>query len=299
MLLLRKQLKIGTRGSKLALWQAEFAKKRLEDKGFECEIVPIKTSGDKTDKPLYQLGGKGLFIKEIEKALLDKTIDIAVHSLKDMSVFEDERFDFIVFERDYWEDIFVSFEGNFLEIKKNARVGTSSLRRRAELLQYRDDFEFVDLRGNLDTRLKKLRDGEVDAIVVSKSGLKRLGLYDEAYMYDLRFATPAAGQGVIAVEFLSDFEFRDELKQLEDEKTRICIDSERAFVRQFNASCNYPIGALARFEQDEFFMQITYGFVDNLRRVIKYSRRDISPLFVFSDVVEYVKKKVKDYENRG
>ncbi len=291
MLLLGKQLRIGTRASKLALWQANFAKKKLEQLGFECEIVPIKTEGDRTDKPLYSLGGKGLFVKEIEKALLNKGIDVAVHSLKDMSVYDSDDFDFIVFERDFYQDTFVSFKGNLLELESGAKIGTTSLRRRAEILCVKRDVEFVDLRGNLDTRLKKLKKGVVDGIVVSKSGLVRLGLYDEGYMYDLEFMIPAAGQGVVAVEFLKDFEFKEKIKELEDKKTRVCVDAERAFIRQMNASCNYPIGAHAYFDGNEFCMSVMYGCPKDLTRSIRYTSRDSSVMFVIADVMDYVERK--------
>ncbi len=291
MLLLGKQLRIGTRASKLALWQANFAKEKLEQLGFECEIVPIKTEGDKTDKPLYSLGGKGLFVKEIEKALLDKRIDVAVHSLKDMSVYDSDDFDFIVFERDFYQDTFVSFKGNLLEIERGAKIGTTSLRRRAEILRVKRDVEFVDLRGNLDTRLKKLKEGALDGIVVSKSGLVRLGLYDESYMYDLEFMIPAAGQGVVAVEFLKDFEFKEKIKELEDGRTRVCVDVERAFVRQMNASCNYPIGAHAYFDGNEFCMSVMYGCPKDLIKEIRYTRCDSSVMFVITDVMDYVERK--------
>ncbi len=290
MFFLRTQLKLGTRSSKLALWQANFVKEKLEDLGFECTVVPIKTQGDKTDKPLYEFGGKGLFVKELEQALLDKRIDVAVHSLKDMSVYEDERFEFIVLERDYWQDTFVSYKGNLLDLPTKATIGTSSLRRRAEILRVKPDIEFVDFRGNLDTRLKKLRNGEVDGIVVSKSGLKRLGLYDESCMYDLEFVIPAAGQGVIALEFLGNSSYKDEFKKLEDKKTRVCVDAERTFVRQLNASCNYPIGAFCFFDEDKFCMRVMYGFVDNLAKTIRYSVCDRSPIFVLSEIIKYVER---------
>ncbi|WP_051904309.1 hydroxymethylbilane synthase [Hippea jasoniae] len=294
MFLFSQQLKIGSRSSKLALWQAEFVAKQLKSLGIDSTIVPIKTQGDKIDKPLYEFGGKGLFIKELEKALIDGQIDIAVHSLKDMSVFEDKTFEFVVLKRDYHVDTFVSFKGNIFELEKHAKIGTSSLRRQAELLRLRDDIEFMPLRGNLDTRLKKLKSGVVDGIVVSKSGLMRLGLYDEYYMYDLDVVVPAAGQGVIAVEFLRDSPFKDDLKKLEDEETRVCIEAERSFVVQLNASCNYPIGAYAYFNKDgEFCMRVSYGFVDNLKRLIRFSLCDRSPIFVLSKVVDEVLKRIK------
>ena len=294
MLFLGKHLTIGSRASKLALWQAELVKSRLEKLGFECSVEPVKTEGDKIDKPLYQIGGKGLFVKELEKALLDKKIDIAVHSLKDMSVYENREFDFVVLERDYCDDTLVSFKGNLLEVEPGFRIGTTSLRRRAEILRVKPDVEFVDLRGNLDTRLKKLKEGVVDGIVVSKSGLVRLGLYDESYMFDLKFMIPAAGQGVVAVEYLRGCEFEEGLKSLEDEKTRVCVDAERTFVRHLNASCNYPIGAYAHFDGDEFCMSVMYGCVNDLRRSIRYSKCSNSPLFVLSQVIEYVEGKLRE-----
>jgi len=291
MFLFGKQLKIGTRASKLALWQANFAKEKLEQLGFKCDIVPIRTEGDKTEKPLYNLGGKGLFVKEIERALINREIDIAVHSLKDMSVYDSGDFDFIVFERDFYQDTFVSFKGNLLEFGSGAKIGTTSLRRRAEILRVKSDVEFVDLRGNLDTRLKKLEKGIVDGIVVSKSGLVRLGLYDENYMYDLEFMIPAAGQGVIAVEFLKDFEFGEKIKELEDKKTRVCVDAERVFVSRMNASCNYPIGAHAYFDSSEFCMSVMYGCPKDLTKAIRYTSRDSSVMFVIADVMDYVERK--------
>ncbi len=288
MLFLGKQLRIGTRASKLALWQAGFVKEKLEQLGFECEIIPIKTEGDKTKKPLYDLGGKGLFVKEIEKALIDKEIDVAIHSLKDMSVYGSDEFEFVVFERDFYQDTFVSFKGNLLELRSGANIGTTSLRRRAEILRVKRSIEFVDLRGNLDTRLKKLIEGAIDGIVVSKSGLVRLGLYDESYMYDLEFMIPSAGQGVVAIEFLKDFGFKEEIKKLEDEQTRVCIDAERAFVRQLNASCNYPIGAHAYFDGNEFCMSVMYGCPKDLTKTIRYTSCDNSVMFVITDVIDYV-----------
>jgi len=293
MLLFGKQLKIGTRGSKLALWQANFVREQLAKLDIECEIVPIKTEGDKIKSPLYELGGKGLFIKEIEKALLDGTIDIAVHSLKDMSVFESEEFDFVTIERDDWRDAFVSFQGGIFEIKKGAVVGTTSLRRRSELYRLREDFEFVDLRGNLDTRLKKLKNGEVDAIVVSKAGLLRLGVFDSTYMYELESVVPAAGQGIIAVEFLRNSKYGEYVRKLEDKKTRICADCERSFVGQMNASCNYPIGAHAFFADGSFCMDVMFGFPNDITKNIRFSFCSVSVLETLSRCTDEISKAVK------
>ena len=294
MFLFGKQLKIGTRGSKLAIWQADFVKNKLENIGFKCAIKTIKTQGDKIDKPLYEFGGKGLFVKEIEKALLDGSVDIAIHSLKDMSVFEDDKFDFIVLKRDNWQDTFVSRKGNVFEIKENAKIGTTSLRRRAELYRLRNDFEFVDLRGNLDTRLAKLDRGEIDAIVVSKSGLERLGFYDNRYMHDLESVVPSAGQGVICIQFLKDSDYKERIKKIEDKTTKICIDSERSFVRQLNASCSYPIGAHAFFSNDNSFcMDVMYGFVDDITKSIRYSVCESSILHTLSKCIDETEKRIK------
>ncbi len=290
MLLLGKQLKIGTRGSKLALWQANFVKNKLKQLGFESEVTIIKTQGDKIKQPLYELGGKGLFIKEIELALVEGGIDIAVHSLKDMSVFESDRFDFVTMKRDDERDVFVSLKGGIFEIAKGATIGTTSLRRRAELYRLRSDFKFVDLRGNLDTRLKKLENGEIDAVVVSKAGLLRLGLYDRSFMYDLESVVPAAGQGIIAIEFLRDFEHRDKIKMLEDRKTRLCADCERSFVAQLNASCNYPIGAYAFFVGEKFCMDVMYGFVNDITKSLRFSFCSSSVLETLSRCVDEINR---------
>ncbi len=294
MLFFGKQLKIGTRGSKLALYQAELVKKQLEKMGFVCSIETIKTQGDKIDKPLYDFGGKGLFVKDIEQALLDYDIDIAVHSLKDMSIFENDEFEFVVLKRDFWQDTFISHKGNIFEIEKNAKVGTTSLRRRAELYRIRSDLNFVDLRGNLDTRLAKLEKGEIDAIVVSKAGLKRLGFYDNGYMYDLESVIPSAGQGVVAAQFLKASEYKEAFKNLEDKTTRVCIDVERSFVRQLNASCNYPIGAHAFFaKDDDFCMDAMYGFVDDITKSIRCSVCESSILFTLSRCIDEIEKGIK------
>ncbi len=293
MFLFRKQLKIGTRGSKLALWQANFIKKKLADIGFDSDIVTIKTKGDIIKKPLYEFGGKGLFIKEIETALLNKQIDIAVHSLKDMSVYDSYDFEFITLKRDDYRDVFVSYQGGLFEIKKGARIGTTSLRRRTQLYAIRDDFLFENLRGNLDTRLKKLKDGEVDAIVVSKSGLIRLGLYDKDYMYDIDSIIPSAGQGVIAIEFLKGFEYKEKLRSLEDKTTRVCVDAERTFVKQLNASCSYPIGAHTYFVEKKCCMDVMYGYLDDIAKYEKLSFCSDSVIYTLSYCIDEMQKRIE------
>ncbi len=292
MLFLGKRIKIGTRGSKLALWQANFVKNKLKSFGINSEIVVIKTKGDLIkDKPLYSFGGKGLFIMEIENQLIERNIDIAVHSLKDMSVFDNGVFDSVFLKRDTHKDVLISHKGSLFDLPKGAKIGTTSLRRRSEIYNRREDLEFADLRGNLDTRLKKLEDSQVDAIVVSKAGLLRLGLFDERYMYDLNIIS-SAGQGIIAVEFLKDFEFKKHMYEQEDEQTRDCAQAERAYVKALNASCNYPIGAYAYRKNGQFCMDVMYGFVNDITRNLHYNLCAENSQEAVDKAVAYIKSKL-------
>ena len=292
MFFLGKRIKIGTRGSKLALWQANFVKNKLKSFGINSEIVVIKTKGDLIkDKPLYSFGGKGLFIMEIENQLIKRNIDIAVHSLKDMSVFDNGVFDSVFLKRDTHKDVLISHKGNLFDLPKGAAIGTTSLRRRSEIYKKREDLEFTDLRGNLDTRLKKLEDSQVDAVVVSKAGLLRLGLFDERYMFDLDIIS-SAGQGIIAVEFLKDFEFKKHIYEQEDEQTRDCAQAERAYVKALNASCNYPIGAYAYRKNGRFCMDVMYGFINDITRNLHYNLCAENSQEAIDKAVAYIKNKL-------
>lgn len=252
-----KTIKIGTRKSILAMWQAKKVAGILQNNGYKTEIIGVVSKGDLLTTPLYEVGGKGLFCSALEEKLLNHTIDIAVHSVKDLSVVLDDRLPLkFTLNRDSHKDCLVSFSGDLMKLAQKSKIGTTSLRRRAELFHLRNDLEFVDLRGNLDTRLKKLKNKEVDAIVVSKSGLLRLGLYDSTYHFDLNI-TPCAGQGVIGIQTrLSEF---DDLVFLNDEDTKICIELERSFVRALNASCNFPIGAYAYMDKNQICMRTMYA----------------------------------------
>src|SRR5208337_3483046 len=219
-------LRIGSRGSILARWQAEFVRKQLfQVSGVEAEIVIIKTSGDKMQQaPLTQIGGKGIFIKELEEALLEETVDLAVHSVKDIPTETPRRLHFpAVCRRDDVRDCLVSHKGAALaNLKQGARVGTSSLRRQAQLRHHRPDLDIRELRGNVDTRLRKVESGEYDAIVLSKAGLDRLGWgqkITEALSPEI--SLPAVGQGAIAIEArVNDTEAADILGKLDDAETR-------------------------------------------------------------------------------
>jgi len=268
-----KHLRIGSRGSILARWQAEFVRKQLfQVAGIEAEIIIIKTSGDKMQQaPLTQLGGKGIFIKELEEALLDESVDIAVHSVKDIPTETPGRLHFpAVCRRDDVRDCVVSHTGTPLaNLRQGARVGTSSLRRQAQLRHYRPDLDLRELRGNVDTRLRKVESGEYDAIVLSKAGLDRLGWaakITEALSTDI--SLPAVGQGAIAIESrLKDQDTTEVLGKLDDPETRTAIIAERALLAALQGGCQVPLGAWARLERGELVMEAVVCSVDGTQYV--------------------------------
>jgi hydroxymethylbilane synthase len=268
-----KHLRIGTRGSLLAKWQAESVRKQLFAlAGVEAEIVIIKTSGDKMQQaPLSQIGGKGIFIKELEDALLDESIDLAVHSVKDIPTDVPRGLSFpAVCRRDDIRDCLISPTGSTLEtLRQGARVGTSSLRRRAQLLRLRPDLDIRELRGNVDTRLRKVGDGEYDAIVLAKAGLDRLGSSQRiSETFAPEVFMPAVGQGAIAVETrLNDNETGDFLSKLDDPETRAAIITERALLGALQGGCQVPIGAWARVERGEMVLEACVTSVDGQQHV--------------------------------
>jgi hydroxymethylbilane synthase len=267
-----RRLKIGTRGSKLALWQATWVKNALE-KAFPSEPIDleiIKTRGDKiTDVPLAQVGGSALFVKELEQALQDKRIDIAVHSMKDMpSRIADGLAIGAVPEREAPWDILVS-KGNrsFEELPAGARIGTSSLRRQAQLLSARPDLAMVSLRGNLDTRIRKLDTEDMDAIVVAAAGVKRLDFDDRISEYlDPTLLLPAVGQGALCIEIReNDPEAARRTAVLDHPDTHIAVRAERAFLRKLGGSCQVPMAALGTLEQDKLTLQGLVAALDGKR----------------------------------
>jgi hydroxymethylbilane synthase len=268
-----RPLRIGSRGSILARWQAEFVRKQLfQLTGVEAEIVIIKTSGDKMQQaPLTQIGGKGIFIKELEEALLDESVDLAVHSVKDIPTETPSRLSFpAVCRRDDVRDCLVSNKGTVLSaLKHGARVGTSSLRRQAQLRHYRQDLDIRELRGNVDTRLRKVESGEYDAIVLSKAGLDRLGWsakITEALSPDV--SLPAVGQGAIAIESrVKDTEAAEILGKLDDLETRTAIIAERSLLSVLQGGCQVPLGAWARMERGGLVMDAVVCSVDGAQYV--------------------------------
>jgi hydroxymethylbilane synthase len=268
-----RPLRIGSRGSILARWQAEFVRKRLfQLTGMEVEIVIIKTSGDKMEQaPLRQIGGKGIFIKELEEALLEETVDLAVHSVKDIPTETPSRLFFpAVCRRDDVRDCLVSNTGALLaSLKPGARVGTGSLRRQGQLRHYRPDLDVRELRGNVDTRVRKVESGEYDAIVLSKAGLDRLGWSQKiTEALSTEISLPAVGQGAIAIESrVKDLEATEILGKLDDEETRTVIIAERALLAALQGGCQVPLGAWARMERGELVMEAMVCSVDGVQYV--------------------------------
>ncbi len=258
-------LRIGTRGSLLAKWQAESIRKKLfAATGMEAETIIIKTSGDKMQQaPLTQIGGKGIFIKELEEALLEESIDLAVHSVKDVPTEIPSRLMFpAVCRRDDVRDCLVG--STLANLRDGARVGTSSLRRQAQLRHLRPDLDFRDLRGNVDTRLRKVESGEYEAVMVAKAGLDRLGLsqrISEILAPDV--CMPAVGQGAIALECrLKDTEAGDLVAPLDDAETRAAIIAERALLSALHGGCQVPLGAWARIERGELVLEACVCSID-------------------------------------
>jgi hydroxymethylbilane synthase len=263
-------LRIGTRGSMLAKWQAESVRKKLfAASGMEAEIVIIKTSGDKMQQaPLTQIGGKGIFIKELEEALLEESIDLAVHSVKDVPTDIPSRLMFpAVCRRDDVRDCLVG--STLANLRQGARVGTGSLRRQAQLRHLRPDLDLRDLRGNVDTRLRKVESGEYEAVMVAKAGLDRLGLSQRiSEVLSPEVCMPAVGQGAIAVECrLKDTEAGDLLAPLDDGETRTAIIAERALLSALQGGCQVPMGAWARIERGELLLDACVCSVDGSQYV--------------------------------
>ena len=248
------KIRIGTRGSPLALTQAQLVARRLAAahglNDDACQIVVIKTSGDRIlDRPLAEAGGKGLFTKEIEEALLGNTVDLAVHSMKDMpTVLPDGLVAGAVLEREDPRDAFISVtHATLANVPAGAKVGTSSLRRQAQLLRLRPDLEVVPFRGNVETRLKKLADGQADATFLACAGLNRLGLARHiTETIDTDVMLPAVAQGAIGIEIRADDQDTAHLlAPLNDAATALCVAAERAFLATLEGSCRTPIAGLA------------------------------------------------------
>jgi hydroxymethylbilane synthase len=256
------RLKLGTRGSPLALQQSHWIKDQLEaaEPGLRIDLVIIRTTGDRIqDSPLSAIGGKGLFVKEIEEALLDQRVDLAVHSMKDMPGDLPEGLVIgAVPVREDPRDVFISRDGRRLsEVPPGGRIGTSSLRRKSQLLHIRPDLEIIPLRGNLDTRIKKITTQDLAGIVLAAAGLHRMGLKGQISQYlELETSLPAVGQGALALEMRQgDGGMHSLLSRINHEPTALCTLSERAFLSRLQGGCQVPVAGHARIRNDQMFLQ--------------------------------------------
>jgi len=282
----KKIFKIGTRASKLALWQAHWVQSQLNKffPGVETKIIKITTKGDQIlDRPLALVGGKGLFVKEIEKALLEKKIDIAVHSMKDMpGILPSGLFIGAVPPRENPYDVIVSRKNIKLKnLPVNAEIGTSSLRRASQLKNFRSDFIISSIRGNLETRIKKLNAGEFDAIVLAAAGIKRLGLENLVTEYlDEKIMVPAVGQGALCIETRkNDKIIGPAISKLNHADTATCVKGERAFLNKLEGSCHIPVGCFARFVDENIMLTGIVASEDGTK-IIKHT------LYAESNTVE-------------
>lgn len=246
-------LRIGTRASKLALAQAQWVYERIAAHypDLEVQMVPVRTTGDRIrNRPLSAIGGKGLFVKEIEEALQKKDIDIAVHSMKDLPAeLPGDLYIGAVPEREDPRDVLISRENTSLEqLPKGSRIGTSSLRRAAQLLHYRPDLEILSIRGNVDTRIKKLHSLDMDAVIVAAAGLKRMALAGHiSHVLPADFMVPAIGQGALALELrLDDQQTGKLVRFLDHYQTRTAVEAERAFLRELKGGCQLPVACFGQ-----------------------------------------------------
>lgn len=251
-------IKIGTRKSKLALIQTNLAIEAIKAfyPDLECMIVPINTTGDIiNDKPLYDIGGKGLFLKELEIALLNKTIDVAVHSLKDVPGTLDEKLPITsVLKREFVNDVLLSNKAKDIkQLPYKAVIGTSSMRRSVLLRKIRPDLQILNIRGNVDSRVAKLLNNNLDAMILSEAGLKRLGVFDGNFCFNIPIEDmlPAVGQGVIALQQHINNAFVHEISnKINDSLTWNIISAERSFLSYLNADCDTPVAAYANMLND-------------------------------------------------
>ncbi|WP_086224700.1 hydroxymethylbilane synthase [Campylobacter devanensis] len=267
-------IKIASRNSALALWQTYHIRDLLEARGHNIEIITMKTKGDVIlDTPLAKIGGKGLFTKELENAMLDGRADIAVHSLKDVpTTFPDGLKLACVCSREDINDAMLSMNfKSFDELPNGARIGTTSLRRRMQLLALRPDLEIISLRGNVNSRIAKLKDGEFDAIILAMAGINRLELYKEINYVSLLNTIAAMGQGALGIEAVDRVDILEAIEFLNDEKSVIETTIERAFVHKLNGGCQAPIGVSARLDGDKIFVRAILGTPDG-KEILKDER---------------------------
>jgi hydroxymethylbilane synthase len=265
-------LRIGTRGSKLALTQSGWVKERIESAHPEIkvELIRIRTTGDKmVDSPLSKIGGKGLFVKEIETALLAAEVDLAVHSMKDVPAELPPDLETLIYpQREDARDVLVSREFTSLqELPKGATVGTGSLRRSTQLLFMRPDLKIVPIRGNVDTRIQKMESGQLHAVILAAAGLNRLGLFEKiGCVLSTEELLPAIGQGALCLETRkADQAVSDLLRFMHHEETELTVRAERAFLKTLGGGCQVPVAGHARLEGDRIILEGLVAELDGTR----------------------------------
>lgn len=269
-------IRIGTRNSPLALWQAREVARELQNRNIKTEIIPVTSSGDKNlDQPLYQMGITGIFTKDLDVALLNNQIDIAVHSLKDIPTHLPENIEIITYlKRDYQQDVLVRKESSMQKPWNELKIATSSLRRRAFWLKEFPNAEFCDIRGNVQTRLNKLEEEDFDATIFSLAGLKRMNYNTEYEELPMMICAPS--QGVIAVTgHTANGPLNTLMNGISDEETQICVEIERNFLRTLEGGCTAPIGAFAQFHDGEIRFEGRICTVDGQNCI------DIDKIFAF------------------
>lgn len=259
-------IRIGTRNSPLAMWQAKEVEQKLKNLGYDTSLVPVISSGDKNlNQPLYSLGITGVFTKDLDIALLNNEIDIAVHSLKDVPTLLPQNLEIsAVLERDFPQDVLVRKSSSKNKDLAELKIATSSLRRRAFWLEQFPETEFSDIRGNVQTRLKKLEEGDFDATLFSLAGIKRMEMELDFEFLDFMISAPS--QGVVAIaNRIDDVEIKDVLQQINHKETQICVEIERNFLRTLEGGCTAPIGAIAKFEDNKIYFKGKLNSLDGTK----------------------------------
>lgn len=274
------KLKIGTRGSKLALTQTNLIIDKLKkiDNTLDIEIKIIKTKGDIIlDKALDKIGDKGLFVKEIENELLNEEIDLAVHSMKDMPSVQPQGLKLeSAFEREDYRDILITKEGikSLDDIPKNAKIGTGSKRRKYQLLDRRKDLQMIPIRGNVETRIRKIEELNLFGVILAYAGVKRLNLHkeleDKIYAFNEDEMIPAPAQGILGIEYKEDRkDIQNLVENIIDEKNKIMCDAERSYLKGLDGSCHIPMGAIAKVDDNKLTIKAVYGLSDGSKLIKK------------------------------
>ncbi len=278
-------IRIGTRNSPLAMWQAKEVEQKLQNLGYETVLVPVLSSGDKNlNQPLYSLGITGVFTKDLDIALLNNEIDIAVHSLKDVPTILPQNIEVsAVLERDFPQDVLVRKSSSKNKDLAELKIATSSLRRRAFWSEKFPNTQFSDIRGNVQTRLKKLEEGDFDATLFSLAGIKRMKMELEYEMLDFMISAPS--QGVVAISSrVDDVETKEILQKINHKTTQICVEIERNFLRTLEGGCTAPIGAIAVFEENKIKFSGRLNSLDGRKTI------NVVEEFEYDDSENYGKK---------